>query len=315
MTERSDENSFEAQEPAGHEAVPKIGLTLETPVPHVAYLKLIDSAKKAVAIAMAVCGVGLVICVNRDDYLRLTLRRESGIWAWGCWVFGIGVLVFLTVTLALIVEHLARPAKPKPFTLRSMLIRSLFILIIAVAVCFSMASAYGPWQASGAVIGTFLVLAAAREHRMARVVLAILVTIMLGLTLLGTQSAYQYARWHADEIVVAGCELMDQCPRTGYRDYSRHVGMPALFGQEIDPGDPRVPEVLRKLGALRIWVDEERVAVYVGINKFDFSCIPQPGIEFQIYRNAHPTTTCGPVWGSYGKGATRITDRLWTNVY
>jgi hypothetical protein len=320
MAEHSDKNNFGPQEPAGCEVVPEAGPALETPAPHSTYLKLIDTARKTVAVAMAVCGVGLVICVNREDYLRLTLRRESGIWTWGCWVFGIGVLACLTATLALIVEYLARPAKPRLFTLRSLFVRSLLIVIAVVAVCLSMAFAYGPWQAIGAVIGTFLVLAAAREHRIVRVVLAILAAIMLGLTLLGTQSAYQYARRHADEIVAAGCELMDHCPKTGYYTYNRHPeidtsGILALFGQEIQPGDPRVPSVLRKLGARRIWIDEERVAVYVGPNKFDFSCIPQPEIEFQIYRDAHPTTTCGPVWGDHGKGATRITDRLWTNVY
>ena len=176
-----------------------------------------------------------------------------------------------------------------------MFVRSLFILVTVVAICLSMTFAYGPWQAIGAVIGTFLVLAAVREHRIVRVVLAILAAIMLGLTLLGTQSAYQYARWHADEIVAAGCELMDQCPKSGFDRYNRHPeidtsGILDLFGQEIQPTDPRVPKVLRKLGARRIWIDEERVAVYVGPNKFDFSCIPQPGIEFQIYRYPHPTT-------------------------
>ncbi len=201
-----------------------------------------------------------------------------------------------------------------------MLIRLLFILIIAVVVCLSMATAYGPWQAIGAVMSIFLVLAAVRKHRIARVVLAILAAMMLGLTLLGTQSAYQYARWHADEIVAAGCELMDRCPKTDYHTYNRHPeidtsGVLALFGQEIQPTDQRVPGTLRNLGARRIWIDEERVAVYVGPNKFDFSCIPQPGIEFQIYRIPHPTTTRNPVWGDKGKGATRITDRLWTNIY
>jgi len=320
MAEHSGENNFEPQKPAGREAESKARAALKTPTPHGAYLKLINSTRKAVAIAMAVCGVGLVICINRDDYLRLTLRRESGIWAWGCWGFGIGVLICLTVAIALIVEHLARPAKPMPFTLRSVFVRSLLLLVAVISIGLFMTLAYGAGQAIGALIGVFLTLAAVREQNIARVVLAVLAAIILGLTLLGTQSAYQYARWHADEIVAAGCELMNECQKTGCHTHNRHPeidtsGSSALFGQEIQPTDPRVPEVLRKLGACRIWVDEERVAVYVGINKFDISCIPQPGIEFQIYRDAHPTTTDGPVWSDQGKDATRITDRLWTNVY
>ena len=113
---------------------------------------------------------------------------------------------------------------------------------------------------------------------------------------------------------------MDQCPKSGFDRYNRHPeidtsGILDLFGQEIQPTDRRVPKVLRKLGARRIWVDEDGVAIYVGLNRFDFSCIPQPGIEFQIYRYPHPTTGAGPVWGDKGKSATKLTDRLWTNVY
>ena len=73
---------------------------------------------------------------------------------------GIGALACLTATLALIVEYLARPAKPSPFTLRSLFARSLFILIIVVAIWLLTAFAYGPWQAIGAVVG----LLARNEH-------------------------------------------------------------------------------------------------------------------------------------------------------
>lgn len=138
---------------------------------------------------------------------------------------------------------------------------------------------------------------------------------MTGWTVLGTQSAYQYARWHADEIVRAGCDLMDRCPRTEYRACYPARIYTSLFGEEIALNDPRVPQVLRKLGARRIWVDGERVAVYVETNEFDFSCIPKPEIEFQIYRTPQPKTPHGPVWGSHGKSHTKLTDRLWTNIY
>jgi hypothetical protein len=281
-----------------------------TPEPHGAYVRFIDNARKAVAIAMAVCGAGFVLCVNRDDFLRATLRRDSGIWGWGMPVFGIGVLFCLLATLAFIVEHLARPVRPTSFTLRSVLVRSLFIFLTVGAICLTMAVAYGSWQATGAVVVAFLVLAGVRQRDSARDICAFLATIALVLTIWGTQTTYQYARWHSDKIVAAGCQLMDQCPKTGYRPYDPHRGIytseaQALVGQEIEPSDPRVPDVLRKLGARRIWVDDERVAVYVGSET-----------EFQIYRLPHPDSTLDPVWGFRGKAwPTKITDRLWTNDY
>ena len=106
---------------------------------------------------------------------------------------------------------------------------------------------------------------------------------------------------------------MDRCPQSDFHNFN--IGWYAFFGEEIQPSDPRVPVVLRKLGARRIWVDAERVAVYVGTNEFDFSTFPRPEIEFQIYRAAHPATHERFIWGSPGKGSTKLTDRLWTNLY
>lgn len=284
------------------------------------YTKFIDITRKIVAAAMAICGVGTVVCVHRDDHLRLTLRQDSGMWGWGVLVFEIGVLVCLGLTCALVIEHLARPIAPARHFLRSLFIRFMLIVLAVAALCRAMVAGYGAVQGIGAVFGTLVLLAAVRAHRTARVILAIVAAILLGLTLLGTQSSYQYARWHAEEIVAAGRELMDRCPSTDYRPYNVHPeidpsGTFALMGVEIQPGDPRVPEVLRKLGARRIWVDADRVAVYVGTNRFDFSTFPQPEIEFQIYRLPHPDTTENPVWGFRGKGSTKITDKLWTNLY
>jgi hypothetical protein len=293
----------------GAVAMGDTSLASETPEPHSAYLKFIANARKGVAITMAVFGAGFVVCVNVVDS-GLTWRKDTGIWALGIPVCEIGILVCLVVTLAFIIEHLARPVRPTPFTLRSVLVRSLLILLTVGAICLAMASAYGFWQATGAVVGTFLLLAAVREHGSARATRAFLAAIVVTLTVMGTQTAYQYARWHSDEIVAAGCNLMDQCPKTGYRPHSPHRGTytsnaQALVGQEIEPSDPRVPDVLRKLGARRIWVDDERVAVYVGLET-----------EFQIYRLPHPDSTLDPVWGFRGKAwPTKITDRLWTNDY
>lgn len=270
--------------------VPKTGLALETSAPHSAYLKLIDAARKAVAVAMAVCGAGFVICANLDPGHGTDFGPRTRLLGIG---FVIGVYACLIAVLVLIVEHLARPAKPTPFMLRSVFVRASFILIAVVAICVLMATVYGHGQAIGAVAGTFLVLAAVREHYVVRAVLAVLAAIVIGLTLLGTQSAYQYARWHANEIVSAGCELMERCQQSN-------------SGGEIQPSDPRVPNILRKLGASSIVVGEQTVAVYV------------PGFaraEFLISRT--PATTINPVWiKNIGKGGGdwKITDRLWMIV-
>ena len=140
------------------------------------------------------------------------------------------------------------------------------------------------------MIGIFLLLAALRQHDLTRGIFAVFAMIVLGPTLLSTQSAYQYARRHADEIVAAGCELLDQCHKIPVR-------------HTVKPDDARVPSVLRKLGANSIVVTEKRLSMYV------------PGLtpaEFQIYR-AHPTQIYTAWKWKKGKGSGQlpITDRLW----
>ncbi len=217
-------------------------------------------------------------------------------------------------------EPAGRGAVLVPFTLRSMLIRLLFILIIAVVVCLSMATAYGPWQAIGAVMSIFLVLAAVRKHRIARVVLAILAAMMLGLTLLGTQSAYQYARWHADEIVAAGCELMDRCPKTDYHTYNRHP--------EIDTSG--VLGLLAKRFSRPISVSQGRFGTWgcaasgltksvwpstLGQTSSTFRVSPSLGSSSRYTEFRIPRPHATLFGATKGRAATRITDRLWTNIY
>lgn len=287
MAGHADENNRELEEAASHEIASKPGPRLETPQPHGVSFKFLDYARQTVAVGMVLCGPAWILCVRRDDYLTRTLRRESGIWAWGVWLFGIGFCACLTATFVLIIEQLARPAAPTRFTLRSLLLRSLLILIAVSAISLWMVVGYGVLQAVGAVVGTFLSLAAWRSHHTARAVLVVLAVLFLGLTLLSTQSAYQYARRHADEIVDEGCHLMDRSSEV----------------QTIPSDDPRVPGVLHSLGAQSIIVDSRRVAVYV------------PGFrraEFHIYRVA--SSTIEPVWiTTRGKdaGHLRIKDRLW----
>jgi hypothetical protein len=267
--------------------------TTHPPALLAAYLKAINRVRIAAAVAMAVCGFGFVVCVNNDDYLRLTLRRDSGIWEWGVPVFGTGVYACVIATLLLIVEYFARPTEPARFTLRSVLLRTFSV----AAICLWMVTAYGPGQGIGALVGSLLLLAALRQRRVARAILATMAVIVLSPTLLSTQSAYQYARRHADAIVAAGRQLADQFQE---RDIAK----------DIPVDDPRVPSVLRSLGARRIHVDEGHVHVYV------------PGLigftdrEFMIDTTPDGTAKGGFIWiERRGKGVypCDINDRLVMN--
>ncbi len=166
------------------------GLPREMPQSHSTYLKCIQTARKTVAIAAAVFGAGCVICVNLDP----GPQTGSPSWPQRCgFGFLIGICACLVAVVALIIEHLARPSAPTPFTLRSVFVRSLLILIAVIAIGDSMTIAFGSWQAIGAVAAGFLLLSAVRERGRRRHLSAFFAVIALGLTLLGTQSSYQYA--------------------------------------------------------------------------------------------------------------------------
>jgi hypothetical protein len=152
------------------------------------YVHRIDVARKAVAIAMAVCGVGLVVCVWRDDYLSGTLRLEPGIWRWGASAFGIGVYACLVAAFAFVVEYLARPGAQIPFALRPFLVRALVIVATVLGTGIAATLAVGPGQGVGVSIGTTLALAAWREHGIARVFLAAIAITAFCLALWSAQS-------------------------------------------------------------------------------------------------------------------------------
>jgi len=107
---------------------------------------------------------------------------------------------------------------------------------------------------------------------------------------LSTQSAYQYARRHADEIVAAGCQLAEYCREA-------HV-------DEIPLDDPGVPRAFRELGVRRIQIREEHVHVYVpGLpgfadREFIIDRIPDP---------ARKGTPCGSRERAKGVGSARST--------
>jgi hypothetical protein len=214
------------------------------------YVDRIDMARKAVVAAMAVCGVGAVVCIRQDDYLTGTLRYEPGMWRWGAWTFGIGVCACFVATFVLVIEYLARSAASDPVVSRPFLARLSALLLIVVAVGVLMTLGFGWAQGVGGVVGGILLLAALRERRGVRMLLAVLSSIVFGLTLWSTQSAYQYARRNAGEVVAAGRSLLDQWPK-------------GQTAREIEISDPRVPKAFHDLAASRVWIDERTVSVYV----------------------------------------------------
>jgi hypothetical protein len=210
-----------------------------------AYVKSIDNARKAVAIAMAVCGLGLVVSANRLHELESPIvGEEPRIWQWGCAMFGCGVVGCLIATLALVVEFMSRPAIPKPFTWRS-----LRVLVPVSVVFLAMIAAYGFGQAIGAVIASIFLLGARRGRGWGRAVTAVLGAIVLGLIAWSTQSSYQYARWHADAFIAAAHDMMDRFPVA-------HEG-----GVEIQLNDSRVPNAFRLLGNGTVEVEKDCVRV------------------------------------------------------
>ena len=123
MIEQSDDETPASANSPHREA----DLAAEPAGLHTSYLRRIDIFRKVVAVAMVVCGIGFGVCVNRDDFLRGTLRQPPGFWAWGIWPFGIGVAICLIATVAFVVEYFARPyltgtSGPRQFTQGSLLV-------------------------------------------------------------------------------------------------------------------------------------------------------------------------------------------------
>lgn len=154
------------------------------------YAKWMDKARIVVAVAMAICGVGLVVCVRKDDYLTGMLRLEPGIWQWGVSVFGIGICTCLITTLAIVIEHLARPAELTPSALRSFFFRASIIAAIVVGAGVSAAIVLGPLQGFGTVVGVLLAIGAVRQHREARVLLAVMAALVFGLVVWSLQPSH-----------------------------------------------------------------------------------------------------------------------------
>jgi hypothetical protein len=147
----------------------------------------IDVARKAVAIAMALCGVGMVVCVRQDDYLTGTLRQEPGIWRSCAYAFEIGVAASLVATFALVVEYLARPTASSHLGVGAFLLRLSVVTAVILGAGAAATVGLGFGQGIGTAIGAAFLFAAAREPGVARIVLMLSAAIVFGLIFLASQ--------------------------------------------------------------------------------------------------------------------------------
>jgi hypothetical protein len=80
MVKQSDDSNSGSRQPPGREVVSGLrppvvsGLRppLQTPKFYAMYSKVVNQARKVVAIGMLIFAPGLILCANRNDYLRLT---------------------------------------------------------------------------------------------------------------------------------------------------------------------------------------------------------------------------------------------------
>lgn len=255
--------------------MPNLDPVLHTTTAQSRYLKIIDKARKVTAITTIICGLGFIVCLSPYDYFTQTLRRDAGIWSWGIWISGIGIAICFIATLIFIVEYLARPVAPNPIKFRSLLARGAFIITVTTAICYLMSISFGAGHGFGAGIGTIILFSSLRQEKEIRIILATAAAIILGITLLSTQTTYQYARRHANEIVNKGCELIDQCPKN-------------QLGHEIELNNPLVPKIFQTMGTRSIFIDKDHIAIFV------------PGFfkdrEFIIYYDNNYTVLVPSIW-------------------
>lgn len=267
-----------------------------------AYLRWVDRIRIAAAGFMALSGAVFVVCGGGPRTWEPNLGGgNSGIWAWVNSAAFVCLLAGPAAIVTIVVERLARPDDPSRFSVSSVCLRAMVIGTSSLVLGLSLAISYGPWQAIGGVSGALFAFGAIKQQGSRRICLGILAVIFLACTLLGTQTAYQFARRHAAQIVAAGWELADQFRTSGDGNRVPHPQRYNRFGREIDPGDRRVPSVLRDLGVKRIWLDDELVGVYC-----------EGRIEFHIYHQPRSRYIGDTLWlCAKSPSVIRIADRLW----
>jgi hypothetical protein len=100
------------------------------------------------------------------------------------------------------------------------------------------------------------------------------------------------------QIVAAGCQLVDRC---------RSEQGSLRPGQQIPVDDPRVSNVLRRLGAQQIWAHRDCVEICTSSRHGRYR-----EVWFQILREPSQYRPKA-IQGVYCKGNTRFTDQLWSN--
>jgi hypothetical protein len=151
------------------------------------YVHRIDIARKVVALATAIFGVGAIVCIHQDEHWTGALRFAPGMWRWCAWVFAGGVCASVTAAFALVVEHLARPSTLSPFAVRPFLARALVIGAGVAGVVALIAIGFGFVAGVIAAIGLLCLLAAGRQRGANRCALAVLAVLALALTLWAAQ--------------------------------------------------------------------------------------------------------------------------------
>jgi hypothetical protein len=60
-----------------------------------------NRARILVAVTLALFGLALAFCINRDDYVRLKLEGDSSVWAWATRLLAVCVVALLVALAAL----------------------------------------------------------------------------------------------------------------------------------------------------------------------------------------------------------------------
>src|SRR4051794_20955490 len=97
------------------------------------YERRIDHARKAIAIAFLICGIGLVIAARQDDWHRYDARRTD-LWSQAVAIFSFTLLACFVVTAGLVVERLIRLWNGRPLRASEVFLTGLLGLVACVVV-------------------------------------------------------------------------------------------------------------------------------------------------------------------------------------
>jgi hypothetical protein len=105
------------------------------------YAKGSEYARKAVAVAFLICGIGLIVSARREEWLRTVHRWDIGVWPFVRQFFELSLHACLAATTVLIVESLTRRWKRRALNFTELLFVAVFGLVaygLAIAGLFWM---------------------------------------------------------------------------------------------------------------------------------------------------------------------------------